>query len=381
MSVINTNVKSLVAQTAMAVNNRSLDKAMQSLSTGSRINSSADDAAGLAISSKMTAQIRGLDQAVRNANDGISMLQTADSSLVEVTNMVQRMRELAVQAASDTNVTTDRAAMDTEYAALRTETNRIISTTQWNGMNLLDGSVGNAGTVTLQVGANANQIIQQSISGLAAGASGTLLGTVLSGTNPALVSTTTFTGTPALGDTFSFTFGSKSFSYTAIAADVAGIASVNITAVIDKLALAATAAGFPQEGITMTKTGTTLVATGTAAYTQSILSSTGGLGAVAGTSLTTQALATAAITATDTSIALINSKRADLGATVNRLTYAADNLANVSQNTSASRSRVLDTDYAKATTELSRTQILQQASTAMLAQANQSAQSVLALLK
>ena len=140
MTVINTNIKSLIAANAMTVNNRNLQDAMTQLSTGSRINSARDDAAGLAISSKMTAQINGLNQAVRNANDGISMLQTAEGATQEMTNMLQRMRELAVQSANDTNTGSDRTALNAEFQQLAKEITRIATNTQWNGMNILNNT-------------------------------------------------------------------------------------------------------------------------------------------------------------------------------------------------------------------------------------------------
>ena len=276
MSVINTNVKSLVAQNALAVNGRSMNKAMEQLSTGSRINTAADDAAGLAISNKMTAQIRGLNQAVRNANDGISMIQTAEGATKEITNMLQRMRELAVQAANDTNTTDDRAALAKEDAQLAEEITRIATNTSWNGMALFDGSsVGTSGKASFMVGANSGD------------------GTI---------------------------------------------------------------------DVTFQK-----VDAGTLKVDANKLDST------------TNAKAT--ITSVDAALKTIDGFRADLGAKVNRLTYAGDNLMNVSQNTAASRSRIQDTDYATATTELARTQIISQAATAMLAQANQQPQAVLSLLR
>jgi len=281
MSVINTNVKSLVAQNAMAVNNRSLDKAMQQLSTGKRINTAADDAAGLAIGNKMTAQIRGLNQAVRNANDGISMLQTAEGATQEITNMLQRMRELAVQAANDTYTSTDRSALNAEVTSLSAEITRIADNTEWNGMKLFTatnasaGGIGSAGTVTLQVG-------------------------------------------------------------------IGGSAGNQFTVTLND-----------------------------------IDSSLG----LSGVSLSTRSGATSALSTLDAAIATVDTDRATFGATMNRLTYAMDNLSNISQNAQASRSRIMDTDYAQATTELARSQIIQQAATAMLAQANQAPQSVLSLLR
>ena len=280
MTVINTNTKSIVAQNALTVNNRAMSKAMEQLSTGKRINSAADDAAGLAIASTMTSQIRGLNQAVRNANDGISLLQTAEGAMIEQTNMMQRMRELAVQAANDTVSTEQKGYLNTEFQKLLTEIDRIGGATQWNGENVLDKSGGRAtdGLYVFQVGANASQEISVQIGDMSSAATGLL----------------------------------KDLS---------------------------------------------------------------------GQKVDTAANANTAIGKIDDALAAINDQRATIGAGINTLTYAADNLANVSQNTSASRSQVLDTDYASATTELARTQIISQAATAMLAQANQAPQTVLSLLR
>jgi len=265
MSVINTNVKSLVAQNAMSVNSRSQDTAMQQLSTGMRINSSKDDAAGLAIASRMTSQIKGLDQAVRNANDGISMLQTADSALATVSNMMQRQHELSVQYNNGTYSSDDQASLTEEFTALSDEITRIQTGTQFAGNDLFTDD-----EVIFQVGADSS-----------AGAS----------------------------DTNQIT--------ATLGAEVVDVATLDIT---DSSTV--------KDGLTA-----------------------------------------------------VNATRSTIGATVNRLTFAADNAASVSQNMSASRSRIQDTDYAKASSELARTQIIAQASTAMLAQANQSTQGVLALLK
>ena len=159
MATINTNIGAVRASNALASNERDMNTAMERLSTGKRINSAQDDAAGLAIASKMTSQINSLDQAVRNAGDAISMVQSADGAMIEVTNMTQRMRELAIQAISDTNTTSDRAALNLEYQALAAEISRIGGNTQWNGGNIIDGLNGTAGTSTFHIGANANQVI------------------------------------------------------------------------------------------------------------------------------------------------------------------------------------------------------------------------------
>jgi flagellin len=279
MSVINTNVNSLVAQNAVTVNARSLSKAMEQLSTGKRINGAKDDAAGLSITQNMTAQIRGLNMAVRNANDAISLLQTADGAMVEQSNMMQRMRELSVQAASDSVTDDQKVYLNNEFAALLTEIDRIGSKTRWNDRDLLTG-------VAVRTG-----------------------------------------GTEGL---HTFQVGSE---------------LTGITATIGNA------------------------------------SSTGLYSAISATNISTAAGAETAINAIDTAITAVNTQRSTIGAAINQLTYAADNLSNISMNTSASRSRIEDTDYASASTELARTQIIQQAATAMLAQANQSPQSVLALLK
>ena len=285
-TVINTNVKSLMASNELNKNGQVQRNVMESLSTGKRINRASDDAAGLSIRETMTAQINGLNAAVRNANDSIAMLQTADGALTEVSNMMQRMREMSVLAANDTYSTTQKTALDSEYQALTSEVNRIASKTQWNNQNLLTGSgglaVGSSGVFTFQVGANA-------------------------------------------GDTFTVTIANQ---------------------------------------------GTTSLVAGAAAYA--------GLSTM---SISTYSGASAATAALDVALSDLNANRSTIGAAINRLTHAVDNLTNISQNASESRSKVEDTDYAAATSELARTQIIQQAATAILAQANQQPQSVLSLLK
>ena len=226
MSVINTNVSALVTQNAIAKNDRAMTNAMEQLSTGKRINSASDDAAGLAISSRMTAQIDGLNQAVRNGNDAVSLIQTADGSLIQVTDMLQRMRTLAVQAASDTNTPDDRTALNQEFTLLRTEINRIGNNTQWNGENVLDQSfASNTGAYSFQVGANNAQTIDLQIGAYTTtGASTATTATTVLLPAPlqqsAQVSTVTIGGTPAVGDTIAVTVGDKSYVHTVVAADI-----------------------------------------------------------------------------------------------------------------------------------------------------------------
>jgi len=411
MSVINTNVKSLVAQNASNVNNRAMSKAMEQLSTGKRINSASDDAAGLAISSKMTSQIKGLNQAVRNANDGISMLQTADGAMIEITNMLQRMRELAVQSANDTNTTDDRTYLNNEFQQLKNEINRISQNTEWNGMKILNenpnlgsNASGNPRQVQFQVGANADQTIDvtfkkfdftSSASGVTASQAQVELGSLADGdgATAAVVTINSVALTFDVGTDFTALAADPSSTEIATFASQlqtairgrSGYESVSVTSTGDVITIEDPAgrsiSAFSLTGATPADVVFTAAAgsspTGSA-ESDSVFS---GSAAIHSSIITTKADANTSITSLDNAIRAVNTERSTFGAVINRLTYAADNLTNVSQNTSASRSRVLDTDYAAATTELARTQIISQAATAMLAQANQQPQSVLSLLR
>jgi flagellin len=390
MSVINTNAKAMLAQNALTTNNRSLSTSMEQLSTGKRINSAQDDAAGFAIAQKMTSQIRGLNQAVRNAGDAISLVQTAEGALVEVNNMLQRMRELSVQSATDSNVTTDREALNNEFNQLREEINRVAVNTQWNGRNVLDkGFTGNGATnpglYKFQVGANANQTIDLTIGNYTTNSVDQGTTAVATTTTPASgpgasaaaqVSTMTIAGTPALGDNITVTVGDKSFTHKV----VAGAATVQT---VSEIAAAINTGLGTITGISKgVSSGVLTFTASTGGVPFQISASQGGLlSNVRQSDISTQSGANSAIAALDTALKTVNTGRAEMGATMNRLQYASDNLANISTNTAESRSRIQDTDYASATTELARSQIIQQAATAMLAQANQSGQSVLALLK
>jgi flagellin len=389
MSAINTNMSSILAKNALVTNERAMSTAMERLSTGVRINGAKDDAAGLAISSKMTSQIRGLDQAVRNANDAVSLIQTAEGALVQTTNMLQRMRELAVQSASDTNVTADRTALNQEFQQLKAEINRTGANTQWNGTNILDKSFStNTGNFTFQVGANASQSISIAIGDYATTGSGagTAVVTTATGGGAAAVQASTLTigGTYVAGEVVTMTVGEKSYSHTITAANVeSGTPSTNHTSIAASLAALYNATGAGVTGIAATA-GTDKIDFAGQANTAhvAITASTGSLlSGVRDSAITTQTASNAAIIAVDAAIALVNTGRSEMGAVMNRLQYASDNLAEISANATESRGRILDADYAKETTELARTQIISQAGTAMLAQANQVKQTVLSLLK
>ena len=289
MSVVNTNVSASIAQSALMRNERSLSTAMEQLSTGKKINSAADNASGLAISTRMTAQIRGLDQAVRNANDAISMISTAEGALDEVTAMLQRVRELGVQSGTGTTSTQDRDYLNQEYTHLLAEIERVSANTQWNGREILDGNAAGSGqgtSVAFQVGMNPSQTMSVGFGDFTSAGNGVM--TSLNG----------------------YTLNSGSSS---IASSITAASNV--------------------------------------------------------------------ITAADVALEAVSNQRATFGAVSNRLTHAIDNLTNVKTQAEGARSRIMDTDYAQSTSELARTQIIQQAGTAMLAQANQLPATVLALLR
>lgn len=402
MSVINTNIKSLVSQNAMVKNNRSLADAMQQLSTGKRINSAKDDAAGLAISSRMTSQITGLNQAVRNGNDAVSMLQTTEGAMIEMTNMLQRMRELAVQSSNDTYTAVDRSYLDLEFQQLKTEINRITDTTEWNGMAFLNGSTtnddGTVGKFEFQVGANDGQIITHTIADMGFRADpgvatfATTTPNVVAVTGPpavaaqAQVSTLSLTGIYMAGDVISFTAGGETKTYTVLEADLASENNATNQASIAAKLLIAADTPMGTAGVTRTNNVLTFTAAtaGTGFATNSTITLTKDNGALTNLrplTILNNTDANTSLSQLDVAIDRINTERAGLGAVINRLNYAVDNLANVSLNTSESRSRIMDADYAKASSELARTQIISQAATAMLAQANQQPQTVLQLLQ
>jgi flagellin len=380
MATINTNMSANIASNAMTRNERSMSSTMERLSTGIRINSAKDDAAGLAISSKMTSQINGLNQAVRNANDAISMIQVAEGAMKEVTNMFQRMRELAVQSISDSNTSSDRTALNNEYKQLSAEVQRVAGNTQWNGTNILDGD---RTSTTFQIGANASQTIDVNFGTLGANITSSVAYAL--GSSPAAATNTIdFTGTFKDGDTIAFTTDAGNEVTIAVDSTIAGqlnSATGSNGSLTEVGTLATTEAG---NVIATIASGNLVITATTDDKAFSISSVSVGRGtqeAVNVTSITSSALANTALGVLDTAINNVNSTRAGLGASMSRLEYASDNLQNVAQNTASARSRVLDADYAAETTELARTQIIQQASTAMLAQANQSQQAVLALLR
>ena len=497
MSVINTNVSALRAQAANNANQNLLNTSMQRLSTGLRINSAQDDAAGLAITNRMTAQINGLNQAVSNSNDGLSLVSTGEGALTQTTSVLQRMRELAVQSSNDTNSSADRQYLNSEMTQLKAQIDSIASQTNFNGQNLLDGSFTNK---QLQIGANAGQTMIMNIDSASSSSIGVYqaneqaLGALSAATgavpaNPVttagfkvkgyigtssvsvaahsdartVASTvnglTSSTGVTASAVTFakistlgeagnvSFQVTGKNSSAVSVSANIADVsdlsvlansfnsasAQTGITASLssDKSSITlesadgydiqlksfttdATTATVSVQGLqtdgastagaaqTLTSGGidsTRIVgdltfssanaftlqgsgaATSTADFVSASSTKTSQLSAVSSVDVTTVGNAATALNVIDGALSKISAMNADLGAIGNRLTLTVNALTASSTNTSAAESRILDTDYSAETANLSKAQIIAQASTAMLAQANQQPQQVLSLLK
>ena len=412
MTVINTNTAANLTANALTENQRSMNQTMERLSTGSRINSASDDAAGLAIVSKMDAQVTGLNQAVRNANDAIAMIQTADGATIEIDAMLQRMRELAVQSLNGTNTATDLTNLNLEFANLATEIDRVVDTTEYNDTLILNGTKGNAGVFTFNIGANASQTVTVDFKdfNLGAGSSPGTAGVQTLNLTKDLVNNTTAGMELVFTEADGSTFVLDDAAVTAATGASTNLQNATWADILESLnTQIGNATSFGQLTFAQGTLNTTITATQDAAGTGGLLSvqtrtSTGveaaigsidettiglasGIGNPMGAVITdfkiagSQAQATDTIAELDAAIAGVAAQRAQFGSWVNRLEHTVDNLTNISQNTVASRSRIEDADYAAETTELARTQIISQAATAMLSQANQQAQSVLALLK
>ena len=382
-AIINTNVVSLNAQRNLSSSQNALATSLQRLSSGMRINSAKDDAAGLAISERMTSQIRGLNQAARNANDGISMSQTAEGALGEIGNNLQRIRELAVQSRNASNSVSDRQALNNEVQQVKSEIDRVASSTSFNGTKLIDGSFTNQ---SFQVGANVGETIN--ISSLVNAQSSALGSTTSSSANVTGAASTAFTAITA-GD---LTINGVSVGAVAAGGNAA-TQGANIAAAINTVSsttnVTATADAAGKVTLTNVSGSTTVVAFAGASATTATTGLTAGTTAVttatsagfANLDISNTANADFAIAAMDSALSALNAGRADLGAYQNRFSSAIANVQTTAENLSASRSRIVDTDFAAETATLSRNQVLQQAGTAMLTQANAMPQSVLALLR
>ncbi len=401
MSIINTNTISLNAQRNLSTNSATLATTIQRLSSGLRINSARDDAAGLAISERFTTQIRGLNQAARNANDGISLAQVAEGALGEVGNNLQRIRELAVQSANATNSDGDRRALNAEVQQLIDEVDRVAKQADFNGTKLLDGSFT---AQIFQVGANAGQAIAitETADTRAEALGGGIFDTFSTATDFAGTATAagTITGISvsggglsaaviiddvaiANGDTADIVAGKVAAAINAKIGETGLFASVNgaditFTSVREAVDSAGAFSGFAVNFGTLTGATGLSNAGNIAATTVSPASNPVFLDEL---DISTVAGAGQALAIIDKALTTVNGARADLGAVQNRFSSVIANLTTSSENLTASRSRIRDADYARETAELTRTQILQQAGTAMLAQANQIPQNVLTLLR
>ena len=388
---INTNVASLTAQRAMLNTNQALETSFERLSTGKRINSASDDAAGLAIGKAMESQVRGMNQAIRNTNDGISMVQIAEGALDEATTILQRMRDLAVQSSNASMGTNELAYLNAEHDKLAAALDSVLGAAKFNGTALIGSS--DTGNV-LQVGAGTEDLLTVTIAGTNASALGVSAGAVTFGASSSGDAEVVFIATDTFsennGDVITITIGDNDFTHT-VAGDVADIAelvvAINAAAItggsstIGDISGSAFLASATVGGILLTaqqsgvvsNTNVTLSDDNAAFATGAVQIVTEGTADVSGS--------TAAITAIDGALDTIASNRASLGASQAQLESTVRNLANVAENTAAAAGRIMDTDYAAETANLTKAQILQQAATSILAQANAQPQSVLSLLR
>ncbi|WP_243351688.1 flagellin [Stenotrophomonas acidaminiphila] len=412
--VINTNIMSLNAQRNLNTSATSLATSIQRLSSGMRINSAKDDAAGLAISERFTTQIRGLDVATRNANDGISLAQTAEGAMVEIGNNLQRIRELAVQSANATNSGTDRDALNAEVNQLLKEIDRVANQTSFNGTKLRDGSFTGA---LCQVGADAGQtiginnivdsrtanlgkmnfasdttavnVVAATASGVAA-AAGKISGVQISVQQVGASAAQTINiddvkfnagdSVKTINQKVATAINDK-MDQTGVYATLDSAGAVKLQAVKGNQYTTGFTFGTITDAVTGQATGVTAGATAFTAQTAAAVTAPAQETVAGKMDISSFVGAQRALEVVDKALTAVNSSRADMGAIQNRFSSTIANLATTSENLSASRSRIRDADYAKETAEMTRTQILQQAGTAMLSQANSSTQNVLSLLR
>ncbi|WP_028024766.1 flagellin [Enterovibrio calviensis] len=376
---VNTNVSAMTAQRYLNKSTNDLNTSMERLSSGSRINSAKDDAAGLQISNRLIAQTRGLDVAMRNANDGISIAQTAEGAMQESTNILQRMRDLSLQSANGANGSAERVAIQEEVGALQDELNRIAETTAFGGRRLLNGSFGEA---SFQIGSDSGEAIIMGLTSIRAddfrmggaeftGATAKSAGWEVS----SAASTLTMSFVTKAGDTINLNIETVAGDdIEEVATFINGQSDESVSASVD-------GNGQLQIFIAEQKLEGSITFGGG-------LAASLGLVTGAGAAITSQDIdvsdvggAQMAVGIIDSAMQYIDSQRADLGAKQNRLSHTISNLSNIQENVSASNSRIRDTDFAKETTELTKGQILQQASTSILAQAKQLPQAALNLLQ
>jgi len=382
MMTVNTNIASLTVQKNLNNASGNLTTAMTRLSTGLKINSAKDDAAGLQISNRLTSQVKGLDQAVSNANDANAIAQTAEGALQESTNILQRMRVLAVQSSSGSNSTEDRTSLNQEFESLTSELTRISSTTTYgggsSGINLLDGTAGTNGTLTFQVGANANQTVSFTLSNMSASSLSGSSSVATGGLDLSSLGVSASGGTTSASGTLSIAGQTVTYASGASFNDIVSAINNNISGV------SATAATSGSSTINLSSAKTIAIgagtggATGVSSGSYAVVTSTG---SVQSLDITTAANAQSAMQVIDGALKQIDTQRSTLGAVQNRLDSTISNLQNISENATAARSTIQDADFAAETAEMTKQQTLQSAATSVLAQANQQPASVLKLLQ
>ncbi|EKO3798050.1 MULTISPECIES: flagellin [Vibrio] len=372
---VNTNVAALVAQRHLTSATDMLNQSMERLSSGKRINSAKDDAAGLQISNRLQSQMRGLDVAVRNANDGISIMQTAEGAMNEVTNIMQRMRDLSLQSANGSNSKAERTALQEEVSALNDELNRIAETTSFGGRKLLNGSFGKS---AFQIGAASGEAVQVELKSMRS--DGIDMGGFSYIANGRASSDWQVKdGANELSMSFNNRFGeTETIQINAKAGDDIEELATYINGQTDKVTASVNEKGQLQLFMAGEETS------GTLSFSGDLASELGlqlkGYDAVDNIDITSVGGAQQAVAVLDTAMKYVDSHRAELGAYQNRFNHAINNLDNIHENLAASNSRIQDTDYAKETTQMVKQQILQQVSTSILAQAKQAPNLALTLL-
>ncbi|KIP79626.1 flagellin [Vibrio harveyi] len=372
---VNTNVAALVAQRHLTSATDMLNQSMERLSSGKRINSAKDDAAGLQISNRLQSQMRGLDVAVRNANDGISIMQTAEGAMNEVTNIMQRMRDLSLQSANGSNSKAERTALQEEVSALNDELNRIAETTSFGGRKLLNGSFGKS---AFQIGAASGEAVQVELKSMRS--DGIDMGGFSYIANGRASSNWQVKdGANDLSMSFTNRFGeTETIQINAKAGDDIEELATYINGQTDKVTASVNEEGQLQLFMAGEETS------GTLSFSGDLASELGlqlkGYDAVDNIDITSVGGAQQAVAVLDTAMKYVDSHRAELGAYQNRFNHAINNLDNIHENLAASNSRIQDTDYAKETTQMVKQQILQQVSTSILAQAKQAPNLALTLL-
>ncbi|SHL71655.1 flagellin [Phytopseudomonas punonensis] len=382
---VNTNIASLNTQRNLNTSSNALNTSLQRLSTGSRINSAKDDAAGLQIANRLTSQVNGLNVAVKNSNDGISMAQTAEGALQQSTTILQRMRDLSLQSANGSNSDGERKALNSEVSELKKELNRISNTTTFGGKKLLDG---NFGTTTFQVGSAANETISVKIDEMStASLKGKYYeGTIAASTGPASASGTITVSGTVNGTDFSvdvaIASGATAVQVSQSVATAINDANIGVGAFVDDTGATTLISGQNTDGTENALSALSISGTVTGVTTGAYTAAT----AVTETEMTNIDVSTVqgaqeSVIVIDQAISAIDKQRADLGAVQNRFENTIGNLQNIAENVSAARGRIQDTDFAAETANLTKNQILQQAGTAILSQANQLPQAVLSLLQ